>query len=190
MISICSEFVLSFDHSVDSIDHILNEGGFTHTESSLVGDIVGSVIRLGVFSVDSSDLYVILIGNSLELVLLLAKFWKLDMDGSSHGGTKVGWARGDVTEMIIVREFTNGFNGFGSSAESIEDLFDTSSFLHRDDSELIFFVDPDEESLGIIVEDSSTRWPVSVQVACFEESISLPILKIKVLSELCNSKIL
>jgi len=92
MISICSEFVLSFDHSVNSIDHILNEGGFTHTESSLVGDIVGSVIRLGVFSVDTSDLYVILIGNSLELVLLLGKFWKLDMDGSSHGGTKVSWA--------------------------------------------------------------------------------------------------
>jgi hypothetical protein len=38
---------------------------------------------------------------------------------------------------------------------------------------LIFFVDPDEESLGIVVEDTSARWPVSVEVAGLEESVSL-----------------
>jgi len=37
---------------------------------------------------------------------------------------------------------------------------------------LIFFVDPDEESLGIIVEDSSTVWPIGVQTCSFKESIS------------------
>jgi len=77
---------------VNTIDHILNEACFTHTESSLVGDIVSTVIGLGVLSVDSSDLDVIFVGNSVELLLVLAKFWKFDMDGSSHGGTEVGWA--------------------------------------------------------------------------------------------------
>jgi len=167
--------ILGLDQSVDSIDHILNEGCFTHTESSLVGDIVGSVIRLGVLSVNSSDLYVVLVGDGVELILLFGKLWKLDMDGSSQGGTEVSWARGDVTEMIVVSEFGDFLNSLGSSAESVEDLLDTSSFLHRDDSELIFFIDPNEERLGVIVEDTSTGWPVSVQVACFKEPVSLPI---------------
>jgi hypothetical protein len=167
--------VLSADQSMDTVDHILNESSLGHTESSLVGDIVGSIIRLRVLSVDTSDLNVIFVGDGVELVLLLGKFWKLDMDGSSQGGTKVSWARGDVTEMSIVRELSDLLNGGGSSAESVEDFTDTSSFLHGDDSELIFFINPNEESLGLVVEDTSTGWPVSVQVACFKESVSLPI---------------
>ena len=77
--------------------------------------------------------------------------------------------------MVIVSEFGDLLNGLSSSAESIKDLFDSSSFLHGDDSKLIFFIDPNEESFINIVEDTSTRWPVSVQVASFEESISFPI---------------
>jgi hypothetical protein len=77
--------------------------------------------------------------------------------------------------MIIMTELGNLLNNGSGSAESIEDLFDTSSFLHRDNSELIFFINPNEERFSIIMEDTSTRWPVSVQVASFEESVSFPI---------------
>ncbi len=79
--------------------------------------------------------------------------------------------------MLIVRELADGLDVSGSSAESVEDFEDTSSWLHRDDSELILFVDPDEESLGVVVEDTSSGWPVSVKVACLKESVSLPIIK-------------
>jgi len=48
-----------------------------------------------------------------------------------------------------------------------------STILHGDDSELIFFVDPDEEGLVIVVVDTSTRWPVSVEIASGKESITL-----------------
>jgi hypothetical protein len=37
---------------------------------------------------------------------------------------------------------------------------------------LILFVYPHKESLGIIVEDSSARWPVSVQSTGFKEPVS------------------
>jgi len=37
--------------------------------------------------------------------------------------------------------------------------------LHGDDSELIFFVDPDEESLVVVVEDTSSLWPVSLKTS-------------------------
>ena len=98
------------------------------------------------------------------------------MHGSSHGGTKVGWARGDVTEMVVVGECDiSGLEVLNSSAESVEDFDDTSILLHGDDSELILLVDPDQEGLVVVVEDTSAGWPVSVEVACLEESVSLPI---------------
>ena len=45
--------------------------------------------------------------------------------------------------------------------------------MHGDNSELILLIDPDEESLGIIMENTSSAWPVSVKVASSEESVSL-----------------
>jgi len=64
-----------------------------------------------------------------------------------------------------------------SSAESVENFDDTRILLHRDDSELILLVNPDKECLGVVVEDSSAGWPVSVEVASFQESVSLPIFE-------------
>jgi hypothetical protein len=115
------------------------------------------------------------------------------MDGSYHGGTEVSWARSDVTEMVIVSELGDLLDGLGGSAESIEDLFDTSTFLHGDDSKLIFFIDPDEESLVVVVVDSSSFRPFSLEtsrlevfVATLEEEVigdELLLLRISHLSE-------
>jgi hypothetical protein len=52
---------------------------------------------------------------------------------------------------------------------------EVSTLLHGDDSQLIFFVNPDEERLVVIVEDSTTLWPVSVQATSFQESVTFPI---------------
>ena len=78
--------------------------------------------------------------------------------------------------MVVVGELADGLDVRGSSAESVEGLSDTSSLLHGDDSELILLIDPDEESLGIVMEDTSAGWPLSVAVASFKESVSLPII--------------
>jgi len=58
------------------------------------------------------------------------------------------------------------------AGESVEDGVDVSTWLHRDDSELILLIDPDQESLGIIMENTSSLRPVSIKVACLKESIS------------------
>ena len=79
--------------------------------------------------------------------------------------------------MIVEAEFGNFLKLLKGVQKSLEDLSDVSTWLHGDDSELIFFVDPDKESLGIVMEDTSTRWPVSVKVASSKESVSLPIFK-------------
>ena len=70
-------------------------------------------------------------------------------------------------------EFAHSFDVFCSSAESLEDGLDVSSWLHRDDSQLILLVDPDEEGLLVVVEDASAFWPVSVEVAGIEEAVTL-----------------
>jgi hypothetical protein len=157
----------------------LNKCFLRTSESSLVGDIISSVIGLRVLTVDTSDLDVILIGDLLEFILLLSEFWKLNMDGSSEGGTEVSWARGDVTEMFVVRELADSLDVSSGSAESVEDLEDTSSLLHGDDSKLILLIAPDVERFFFVHEDTSSGWPVSVEVACLQESVSLSIKQIK-----------
>ena len=79
--------------------------------------------------------------------------------------------------MIVVLEVCYCFDVFTGSTESIEDLGNTCPLLHRDDSELVLFVDPDEESLGSVVEDTSALGPVAVKAASFEETVTLPTLK-------------
>jgi len=126
-------------------------------------------------SMNTSDLYVVFVSNGIECFFVLHQFWELDMNWCSKSSSKICWAWGNITEMLIMGEFQILFNMSGSSAKSIENFLDTSSWLHRDNSQLIFFVDPDQESLSIIMENSSSWWPVSVKVACFQESITLPI---------------
>jgi len=70
-------------------------------------------------------------------------------------------------------EIADGFDVSTSSAKSVENFSDTSTLLHRNDSELILLVNPHQECLGFVVENTSAIWPVSVKVACSQESVSL-----------------
>ena len=67
--------------------------------------------------------------------------------------------------MFVVGEFSNVFDSGGGTGKTVENLFDVGTWLHGDDSELIFLIDPDKESLLVVVEDSSAFWPVTVQTA-------------------------
>ena len=77
--------------------------------------------------------------------------------------------------MVIVGELALFFDVSASSAESIEDLSDTGTWLHGDDSQLILFVDPDEESLLVVMENTSSRWPVSVEISGSKIFITFPV---------------
>ena len=69
-------------------------------------------------------------------------------------------------------KLSNLLNLRGCSGESREDSSDIGSLLHGNDPELILFVDPDEESLLVVVEDTSSFGPVSVQATGIQESIA------------------
>ena len=64
------------------------------------------------------------------------------------------------------------FNIRCCSGESCEDCSNVGPWLHGDDSQLIFFVDPHKESLIVVVEDTSSFGPVSVQATGIQESVA------------------
>lgn len=169
-----SQGLLFFDHFDDTVVHVLNKFDFTETETTLVGDVVGTVVGLSVLTVSTADLDVVLVSDSLELGHVLGKLGELDVDGSAESSAEVGGAGGDVTEMVVVSELADGLNVSGSAGKAVEHGVDIGTLLHGDDTELIFFVDPDEESLGVIVEDTTALGPVTVKTAGLEETISLP----------------
>ena len=76
--------------------------------------------------------------------------------------------------MLVVGELDDSFNMLSSSAKSLEDSSDVSTWLHGNDTKLILLVNPHEESLLLVVEDTSARWPVPVETARLEEFVSLP----------------
>ena len=94
------------------------------------------------------------------------------MHRSSERCSKVGWARSDVTKMIVMSEFGMCLDLSSSNGKSTENSSDISSLLHGDNSELILFVDPNEESLLVVMEDASSLGPVPIEASCFEESVS------------------
>ena len=97
------------------------------------------------------------------------------MDGGTEGSPQVGGTGSDVAQVIVATELGHGLNVCGSPAQTLEDCSEIGSFLHGDDPELVLFVDPHQEGLAGIVEDTATRRPVPVAATGLQEPISLPI---------------
>ena len=79
--------------------------------------------------------------------------------------------------MAVVSELGSGLDSGGGAAETLKDSADVGTLLHGDDTELILLIDPDEESLGVVVEDTSALGPVAVETAGIEETIALSVIK-------------
>lgn len=162
---VSSECLLSSDHSLDSVVHVLDEVDFGATETSQVGDVKDAVVSFGVLSVGATNLHVVLVSDSLELVLVLRKLGQLDVHRRAHASSQVGRTRSDVTKMLIIGELGDLFNLGRGSGETFEDLSDVGAHLHGDDSELVLFVDPHEESLVVVVENATRLGPFPFETA-------------------------
>jgi len=76
--------------------------------------------------------------------------------------------------MLVMSKLDNRLNMCCGAWESIKNSMDVGALLHGDNTELIFFVNPDEESLFFVVENTSAVGPVSIEASYFEETVSLP----------------
>merc|ERR1711989_56990 len=100
------------------------------------------------------------------------------MNRSSHARSKVCWAGVDVSVPFVQHEVMTRFlldgipHSLDTSCQSVKHLLDISTLLHGDDPELVLFVDPGQESLVLVVEDSTTLRPVPLHASNLEVRIT------------------
>jgi len=75
--------------------------------------------------------------------------------------------------MIVICQFGLLFEHLLSSSKPFEDGLNITAFLHRNNSQMVFLVHPDQKCFGYVVENTSGIRPVSTKSCCFKEPISL-----------------
>jgi len=156
--------------------------GFGDAESGLWRNIDGTVgADWGVLATETSDAQVVWLqdGNGLLVTAALGELWDLDVDGCSHTGTHVGWARGDDTKVggLGASTWDEILDNIDGGLESVEDVVDLEGLLHGHDSEVILFTNPDDEALVFAGVAASAVWPVGGDAGIDEEGISGHILE-------------
>jgi len=79
---------------------------------------------------------------------------------------QIGGAGQDESQMVVVHEvlvhaLQDILDGLGGVGEASEDSMDVVTLLHGDDAHLILFVDPGEEVLGLVGEDTTGVGPMA-----------------------------
>jgi len=159
------QFLFELDQQFNTVDDHLDQFNFGETDTVGVGDIEGSVGGSGIDTTGTTLLETELSEESIE-VSALGKVWDLNVDTSTDTSTKVGWAGKDETKMFVPHVFVSGglhvlFDLVDTVAESSEDSVDVTSQFHGDKTKMIFFVDPDQEVLGVVVPDTTCVGPVT-----------------------------
>ena len=90
------------------------------------------------------------------------------MDGGSHASAEVGGAGVDVAVLGVQHEFSPRLrldrvsHSLDTPGQTIEHSSDVSPALHGDDPQLILLIDPGQERLVRVVENTPTLRPVSL----------------------------
>mmetsp|Transcript_7487 Transcript_7487/g.12572 ORF Transcript_7487/g.12572 Transcript_7487/m.12572 type:complete len:361 (-) Transcript_7487:21-1103(-) len=113
---------------------------------------------------------------------LLVQLRKLQHHRSTKTSSDIGGARGDVTKMVIVgvavaRILEGSLNSVDGTSPAGEDLLDVTSILHGDASHVVLLVDPNKESLVIVVEDTTSIRPVTSSTAVQENIAGTRLLE-------------
>merc|ERR1712012_1513739 len=170
--SILLELFVLIPEPVHTINHLLDQLDLRVSEPVLVGDVVGVSGLATRLSTGATGLQVKLLATSLELVnAVLGPAGQVNVNRCPHASTKVGGAGVDVAEPLIQAEVLarlllhRVLDSLDTLGEPGEDFFHISSLLHGDDAELVLFVHPDQESLVLVVEDTTTLRPVSLHAS-------------------------
>ncbi len=100
------------------------------------------------------------------------------MHGGPHAGAQVGGARVDVAELGAEHEVLAALgldgvaHGLDAPGEPLKDSLDVTALLHGDDAELVLLIDPDEEGLGLVVEDAPALGPVTLHAGHLQVRVS------------------
>lgn len=123
-------------------------------------------------AIDPADRELEILTDLLE-VRTCADERDLDVHARTHRRAEVGRTGRDGPVLGVIRERKRRVDDLDHAGETIEDRADVATLLHRDDAELVFFVDPDERRLVGVVEDATSLRPVAVRTDGLEEAVSL-----------------
>merc|ERR1719232_2458052 len=173
------ELNIFLPEGVDSVNHDLDQLDLRVSKTVLVGDVISVSSLATRFSAGSTGLDSKLLASGLELVnSFLGVAGEVNVDGGSHASTEVGGAGVDVSVLlgqgvVLARLGLDAISdGLDTAGEASEDTLDISSLLHGDDAGLVLLVDPHEEGLGVIVEDSTALRPVTLHTSHSQVAVS------------------
>lgn len=169
--------LFQLDQVLDTIVHLLDGLELGQTQTSLVGDVVDAAGGFRVLAVDTTDLELQAIADGLE-VWAGGGLGQLDVDGGADGGSQVGWAEGEPAETVVAGEGSLGLDGLGTLDQTLKDNTDVATVLHGDDTQVIFFVDPDQEGLVVVVVDTTASGPETAGVGGLQEAVTFFELKV------------
>merc|ERR1719435_705239 len=145
----------------------------------LVRDVIGVASLTTRLASGTSGLNSELLASSLKLVnTFLGPAGKVNVDRSSHTSTKIGGAGVDVTIAGIQSKVLSRLgldrvtNSLDTTGQTFKDTLDVATLLHGDDSGLILLIDPEQEGLGLIVEDTSALGPVTLHTSNSQVSVT------------------
>lgn len=76
------------------------------------------------------------------------------------------------SQAVVVREWNTLLDVVDGVGQATENFSQVAAHLHGDDAEMVLFVAPDQEGLGIVVVDTTSRWPVTASVGGLQEAIT------------------
>ena len=110
---------------------------------------------------------------------LLGVAGQVNHDGGPHAGTKVGGAGVDVAvllgegKVLAALSLDRVSDSLDATGKTGEDSLDVAALLHGDDPHLVLLVHPQQEGLGLVVEDSTALWPVALHAGSLEGNCQL-----------------
>ena len=163
------ELQILLPESVDGVNHDLDQLDLGVSQPVLVGDVVGVTGLTTGLSTSTTGLDSQLLTASLQLVnSLLGPAGQVHVDGGPHAGAEVGGAGVDISVLLGQSVVLAGLSldglldGLDTTGQAAEYSLDVSTLLHGDDAGLVLLVDPEQEGLGVIVEDAATLGPVTL----------------------------
>jgi len=173
------QFQVLLVQSVDTINHGLDKLDLGVSKTVLVGNVIGVSSLAARFTTGSTGLDSELLAPLLEsLDTVLGPSGQVNVDRGPHASAQVGGAGVDVAELggnleVLARLGLDGvLDSLDASGQPLEDSLDVTALLHGDDSELILLVDPDQEGLGVVVENATALGPVALHAGHLEVGVA------------------
>jgi len=173
------QFKILLPEGVDTINHGLDELDLRVSKTMFVGNVIGVSSLATRFTTGSTGLETHAVASGLQSVNgVLGPAGEVDVDGCTHTSSQVGWARVDITEFggdleVLARFSLDGISdSLDTPGETLENTLDITTLLHGDDTELILLIDPDQESLGGIVEDTTALGPVTLHTGNLQVGVT------------------